>query len=206
MFTKDFWKNAASSLSRRLNINWKNALITGAAGLSLAGLGFFGIPKIAPVAMKVIKCAVYDQPADSYLAIVMLPGGKCGEKKTLYHYTNEDGLKGILSSKKLNPSLKANNPKDARYGDGQYLSDIEPGTKRPAQLSAAFIRIPWQGNKFSHYIEIDVSGLKVVKGREHVYIIPNLVPLDISNRIVSYGKVMEEYIKKLAQKEAEDSK
>ncbi|MBH8609424.1 HYD1 signature containing ADP-ribosyltransferase family protein [Thermoactinomyces sp. CICC 10521] len=121
----------------------------------------------------------------------------------MYHYTNEEGLKGILSSKKLNPSLKANNPKDARYGDGQYLSDIKPGTKRPGQLSAAFIRIPWQGRKFDHYIEIDVTGLKVVKGRENVFVIPNVVPLDISNRIVSYGKVMEKYIERLS-KEAED--
>ncbi len=46
------------------------------------------------------------------------------ETKTLYHYTNEKGMNGIVESKKLNPSLKANNPKDARYGDGQYLFDI----------------------------------------------------------------------------------
>ena len=43
---------------------------------------------------------------------------------TLYHhYTNEKGLNGILESNELRPSLKANNPKDARYGDGQYLSE-----------------------------------------------------------------------------------
>jgi hypothetical protein len=28
VFTKDFWKNAASTLFRKLNINWKNAAIT----------------------------------------------------------------------------------------------------------------------------------------------------------------------------------
>ncbi|MBS7528915.1 hypothetical protein IC619_000205 [Hazenella sp. IB182353] len=61
---------------------------------------------------------------------------------TLYHYTNESGLNGILHSKQ-NASLKANNPKDARYGDGQYLNDITPGSKRPGQLSYAFIRNPW---------------------------------------------------------------
>ena len=26
----------------------------------------------------------------------------------------------------IKPSLKANNPKDARYGDGQYFSDLNP--------------------------------------------------------------------------------
>ena len=40
---------------------------------------------------------------------------------TLYHYTSEKGLTGILDTGTLNPSLKANNPKDARYGNGQYL-------------------------------------------------------------------------------------
>ncbi|GAA1998920.1 hypothetical protein GCM10009799_27460 [Nocardiopsis rhodophaea] len=37
---------------------------------------------------------------------------------TLYHYTNQAGHDGILSSGKMYPSWKANNPKDARYGDG----------------------------------------------------------------------------------------
>ncbi|EXU74362.1 hypothetical protein BG55_17225 [Erwinia mallotivora] len=55
---------------------------------------------------------------------------KDDEKKILYHYTHNNGLDGILTSKKLNPSLKANNPKNARYGDGQYLSDVKHGTKK----------------------------------------------------------------------------
>jgi hypothetical protein len=81
VFTKDFWKNAASTLSSRLNINWKNAEITGVAGTALTVLGYFGIPKIAPAAMKVYKkldCLVYEQPADSYVAMMLLPnGGHC---------------------------------------------------------------------------------------------------------------------------------
>ena len=48
-----------------------------------------------------------------------------GDKmKILHHYTSEDGHAGIMQSKTLRASLKANNPKDARFGDGQYLSDI----------------------------------------------------------------------------------
>jgi hypothetical protein len=84
VFTKDFWKNAASTLSRKLNINWKNAAITGVTGTALTVLGYFGIPKIAPAAMKVYKkldCLVYEQPADSYVAMMLLPSGKsCGDK------------------------------------------------------------------------------------------------------------------------------
>jgi hypothetical protein len=80
VFTKDFWKNAAGTLSRKLNINWKNAAITGVTGTALTVLGYFGIPKIAPAAMKVYKkldCLVYEQPADSYVAMMLLPRGSC---------------------------------------------------------------------------------------------------------------------------------
>ena len=40
-----------------------------------------------------------------------------------------------------------------------------------------------------NYVEIDVSELDVVKGRGGVFVIPNKVPLDLTNRIISYGKV-----------------
>lgn len=113
-------------------------------------------------------------------------GGK--ESKTLYHYTNEKGMDGIIDSQKLNPSLKANNPKDARYGNGQYLSDISPETYSPAQLAKKFINVP-NKYKYTHYVEIDVSGLKIVQGRDGVFVIPNESQLDLVGRIVSAGKV-----------------
>ncbi|MET7568070.1 putative T7SS-secreted protein [Streptomyces sp. NPDC005492] len=112
------------------------------------------------------------------------------ELTTLYHYTNEAGHDGILESGELRASIKADNPKDARFGDGQYLSDIQPGSKTPGQLSYAFVRVPWAGNKFSHYIEIDVRGLDVMRSveRPDVYVIPNDGSLDLAGRIVSHGK------------------
>ncbi|MEU8028175.1 putative T7SS-secreted protein [Streptomyces sp. NPDC049099] len=112
------------------------------------------------------------------------------ELGTLYHYTNEKGYSGILDSNELRASLKADNSKDARFGDGQYLSDIQPGTKTPGQLSYAFVRVPWAGHKFSHYIEIDVRGLDVMRSveRPDVYVIRNQGPLDLTGRVVSHGK------------------
>ena len=107
----------------------------------------------------------------------------------LYHYTNEEGQNGILSSQLLKASTKASNPNGVRYGDGQYLSDIVPGSKTPAQLSRAFLNVPYQGQKFTHYVAIDVTGLNVVKGRNGVYVIPNSNNLDIKNRIVGKGQV-----------------
>ena len=100
-------------------------------------------------------------------------------------------MKGILESGELRPSLKAINPADVRYGNGQYLSDIIPGTKTPAQLSREFLGQPFQGAKYAHYIEVDVTGLPVVQGRPGVFVLPNETPLDLTGRIISNGKVVK---------------
>ena len=97
-------------------------------------------------------------------------------------------MNGILESNQLNPSLKANNSKDARYGDGQYLSDIKPEQYSPAGLAKKFINIP-NKYKYTNYVEIDVTDLDVIQGREGVFVIPNDSPLNLIGRIVSTGKV-----------------
>ena len=116
------------------------------------------------------------------------PAPSMGERQTLFHYTSEKGLEGILNTKELRPSLKEVNPSDARYGNGQYLTDIVPGTKTPAQLSQAFVRRPFFGSRYTHYVEVDVTDLNVIQGRPNVFVIPNELPLDISQRIIGYGK------------------
>ncbi|WP_437086518.1 HYD1 signature containing ADP-ribosyltransferase family protein [Streptomyces sp. enrichment culture] len=67
---------------------------------------------------------------------------------------------------------------------------IEPGAKTRGQLSHAFVRVPWAGHKFTHYFEIDVTGLEVWRAveRPDVYVILNDQNLDISGRIVSHGE------------------
>ncbi len=106
---------------------------------------------------------------------------------TLFHYTDEAGQRGILKSGQLNPSLTSVSPKGARYGDGQYLSDIAPGSRTCAQLSACFLGIPFQGRRFTNYVEIDVSGLNIVTGRDGVFVNPSGVPLGISRPLVGSG-------------------
>jgi len=115
--------------------------------------------------------------------------GVAPEGTSLYHYTNEKGMQGILDSEEIWPSIKANNPKDVRLGNGHYLSDIEPGTKKPNQLAASFIRTP-NKYRFTHYIEIDVSGLRNHQGlnRKDIFVILGDENLDISNRVKSSGK------------------
>jgi hypothetical protein len=98
-------------------------------------------------------------------------------------------MKGITESGELRPSLKANNPKDVRYGEGQYLSDIVPGTRTPSELSYDFLRIPFQGQRFTHYVEVDVTGLEVIQGRNGVFVVPGNKPLDLTGRVVGSGPV-----------------
>ncbi|MFC9995559.1 putative T7SS-secreted protein [Nocardia sp. NPDC127526] len=125
-------------------------------------------------------------PCDPY-RMERVSGDEVG---SLFHYTNERGHEGILDSGELNPSTKEHNPNDARFGDGQYLSDIQPGTKTAGQLSHAFLRVPWAGHKYTHFLEIDVRGLDVWRSieRPDVYLIPNQAALDLSGRILRHGK------------------
>jgi hypothetical protein len=106
---------------------------------------------------------------------------------SLFHYTDQKGLTGILRSDELWASTIAKNPRDVRYGDGQYLSDVEPGTMTAAQLSRALIGHPFGGRRFTHFVEIDVTGLTVVNPRSHVFVIPGGGPLDLSQRILRNG-------------------
>jgi RHS repeat-associated protein len=123
-------------------------------------------------------------------------GAKVGEQglvtatrdaQTLFHYTTEDRMKKIVDSQELYPSTKANNPKDAIYGDGQYLTDIQPGTKTQGQLARALIGVPWGGSKFTHYVEIGTTGLEVFEKRPGVFYIPNSGSLDLTGRIAGSG-------------------
>lgn len=111
---------------------------------------------------------------------------KSGERR---HYTNEAGMTGIIDSNSLNPSLWRAGTKDVRYGNGQYVLDIVPGTRTPSELSYDFLGIPFRGDRFTNYVEIDATGLGAVQGRSGVYVIPNEVPLGLTGRIISNGKV-----------------
>ncbi len=96
-------------------------------------------------------------------------------------------MNGIVGSGVMRPSLLANNPNDARFGDGQYLSDVVPGTMTPNQLSRLFLGMPFQGERFTNYVGINVRGLPLVMGRPHVYVVPNPGPLYVRDRITSFG-------------------
>ena len=50
-----------------------------------------------------------------------------------------------------------------------------------------FITHPFQGQKFTNYVGLDVSGLNVVPGRPGVFVVPNEGPLNILGRVVEFG-------------------
>lgn len=108
---------------------------------------------------------------------------------SLFHYTDKAGLEGILKTRLLHPSLVALNPADARYGDGQYFSDIVPGEASLSVLSRLFLGFPFQGRRFTHYVEVDLTELDVIFGRVGVFVVLNNDPLDLTNRILSSGPV-----------------
>lgn len=123
----------------------------GVANTAHARLGTTASPAGATrTAASTWTSSVSGSPASVASVVAAETGGE--DAQTLFHYTDEAGHKGILESEELNPSLKSVNPNDARYGNGQYLSDIEPGTKTSAQLSRAFLNNPFQGARFTLWV------------------------------------------------------
>lgn len=108
---------------------------------------------------------------------------------SLFHYTDKAGLEGIMKTRLLRPSLVALNPADARYGDGQYFSDVVPGTASLSVLSRLFLGFPFQGQRFTHYVKVDVTGLVPIFGRSGVFVVLNDTALDLTNRVLSFGLV-----------------
>ena len=107
----------------------------------------------------------------------------------LSHYTNAKGLAGILATQSLHASTAARNPNDVHYGDGQYLSDIVPGSKSSTKLSRHLLGYPFLDHRFTHFVAINVDDLPLLLGRPGVYVIPNNESLDLTGRIVGSGDV-----------------
>lgn len=168
---------------------FNSMMVHGATMLNTAVLAEQGIVVSASAGTVTgVAVAAADELEPAIARVTQVAGEAAPRPATLYHYTTEEGLGAIVESGELNPSLKALNPADARYGNGQYLTDIIPGTRTGASLSATFLRVPGQGARFSHYVEINVAGLDVIEGRPGVFVILGETPLDISGRIMSFGE------------------
>lgn len=109
-----------------------------------------------------------------------------------YHYTTEAGLAGILASGVMNPSVPrgaGGRRGDARYGSGQYFTDLAPGTLEPAELAAALYGTRRRVDRVTHYLALDLTGLPLETCRPHVFLVPNEQPLPIVDRVIDAGLV-----------------
>ena len=113
------------------------------------------------------------------------------------------GQTGITQSQSLNAS---EGPIHARYGPGQYLTDIPPeqiggttladltqdqiddGQISLSQLSRTLYGRPFgMSGKLATYLEIDVTGLPVENPSTNIFRIPGTDPLDLTGRIIRFG-------------------
>jgi RHS repeat-associated protein len=109
--------------------------------------------------------------------------------KSLYHYTSKEGYDGIMGSGAIKPST---DPKYARYGSGQYFTNISPemiGVSLTInQAMRSLFGIPWgRENRMTHYLEVEVTGLQITNPRSGTYLHPSEVPLLITDRLVRGG-------------------
>jgi hypothetical protein len=123
-------------------------------------------------------------------------------RQLLYHYTSQAGRAGILESELLNASL---NPRNARYGAGQYFTDIAPsqiGGRTVADMSAEQVAAgqisqgqlarrlfgqPFAGNKLETSIAVDVTGMGANQVAPNIFLVNGTQPLNLAGRIVGAG-------------------
>jgi hypothetical protein len=112
-------------------------------------------------------------------------GGSMAASRPLYHYTSEAGYNAIMKSKFLNPSVGA---KNARFGSGQYFTDIAPGVLARGQTSYRLYGVPWNNARLTHFIKIETSGLNIIKNKPFNFLNPSSVPLKLNGRILGGGQ------------------
>jgi hypothetical protein len=135
----------------------------------------------------------------------MMGDAEAVAQQILFHYTSDAGQAGINESQALNASL---NPRNARYGPGQYFTDIPPtqvggrtvsdltsdqiaaGQISQGQLARQLFGQPWAGNKLSSYVAVDVTGLPVNQVAPNIFLNAGTQPLNIAGRIVGSGATL----------------
>ncbi|NML59089.1 DUF6443 domain-containing protein [Chryseobacterium cheonjiense] len=161
-------------------------------GVRMMGGDMFGFSDLAGIGIeRISEDHPYVGMALGVIGIVALkkPGLAITETKVevniLRHYTTEAGYKAIMESGELFPSIGI---KNARYGSGQYLTDLMSHEFTKGQASRRLFGVPWNGKKMSHFIELDVSGLNVTKNGPHNFLIPGTGNLSLEGIILNHGQ------------------
>ena len=104
---------------------------------------------------------------------------------TYYQHEKELSVYPMLRKTK---ELKASIGKThARYGNGQYFTDIESQSFTIGQVSRRLYGVPWVRNKLQYFIKIDVTGLNIVQNIPHNFLLPGNNSLNLQNRIIDSG-------------------
>ena len=122
------------------------------------------------------------------------------EGATLFHYSSAEGQASILESHEM---WASHGWKDARFGGGQYFTDIAPesiggrtlvdtpeGMLSLGQLSRRLYEIPWNTAKLTHFIEVDVAGLEPIEVAPNIWLVESDSVLDIDGRVVRIGETL----------------
>ena len=67
---------------------------------------------------------------------------------TLYHYTNGNGFRGIIRNRRINKSMHNARRKDVRFGEGVYLTELDP-QRTPKEMIALN---NWDGMNFANIV------------------------------------------------------
>ena len=132
----------------------------------------------------------YDQGASGYSG-----SGDQGYVSTTnrykYHYTNEQGLQGIVQSGKIYPSR--NTERDAVLGQGVYLTDRAPNTGKSRILQNNYGPDPGyhKQDRADYYIKIPADAVPTIKENSSRGVYKNAYsgPLDLRGiEGVKYGR------------------
>jgi hypothetical protein len=91
----------------------------------------------------------------------------------VYHYTDKEGIKGILESGKIRPSVDTQ--RDAMMGKGVYLTSKDPSTSTKDLLDNNYDSAAKNPEKVDHYIkfnERDVGKVQKYDGERDVVLKP----------------------------------
>ena len=89
-----------------------------------------------------------------------------------------------MESGKILPSI---GKVHARYGNGQYFTDLKASDYTAGQILRRLYRVPWNTKSITNYIQIDIKGLNIIQNAPHNYSLPNNEPFNINGRVVNHG-------------------
>jgi len=107
---------------------------------------------------------------------------------TVWHYTSENAIKEIKTTKIFAPSVFKQT--DTTYGPGWYVTDLPPST--PVQKLCDCLwddHSPATQEKTKAYVKLEINDKHLVLCRPHVYL---LKPESVKGNVLNVGKTYKD--------------